>query len=362
MSEPRPLPRTSGEFETAFREHRINALVSVNLNTFWSITVLVVAFGLWDYYVDPRHWQTAFIVRLVGAALVTATGIFQRLPGKARWMPQMAKLRLIIAVVASLMAAAMLDTGFGYGVAGVAIIILTGPYVAIDARDLLKTNIVILALLLPLIAALRLAPFDAAGTIVFVVLAMLVSMLLGSVLETSYRQLFTLERELHRDARTDSLTGLDNRRAIQERGRNDVKLARRTSAPVSLILADFDNFKTINDRYGHEVGDAVLVKTAAILREHLRDSDAIGRWGGEEFVAVLPATHAAGAHSVAEKLRLAIAAAKFDDIPEPQTISLGVATSQGLDDPTLEWDLLIKEADQRLYRAKHEGRNRVVSS
>jgi diguanylate cyclase (GGDEF)-like protein len=212
------------------------------------------------------------------------------------------------------------------------------------------------------VVALSLDEFQAVGTIVFVLLSVIVSTLLGRVLEASNRRVFMLELEQHRDARTDPLTGLANRRAIQERGRNDAKLARRTGRPLSLVLADFDQFKNINDRYGHEAGDAVLVKTAALLRDQLRDSDAVGRWGGEEFVVLLPATDAEGAHGVAERIRIAIARARFDGIAEAQTISLGVATSQGLDDPSLEWDLLIKEADQRLYRAKHEGRNRVVSA
>ena len=346
---------------TDFREHRTSSLVSVNVNTFWSITILVLAFGLWDYYVDPVHWRRAFVVRAIGAVLVTATGIFQKLPGKARWMPQMAKVRLVVAVITSVIAAAMLDTGFGYGVAGLAVIILTGPYIAVESRDLLQTNVLILAILVPLILALGLPVFDMVGTTVFVVLAMLVSMLLSRVLEASNRRAFALERELHRDARTDALTGLDNRRAMQERGRSEAKLATRTGTPLSLILCDFDHFKSVNDKYGHEAGDAVLIKTAAVLRDQLRGSDAVGRWGGEEFIAVLPATDAAGAREVAEKLRNAIAMITFENVAESQTISAGVATSQALDDPALEWDLLIKEADQRLYRAKREGRNRVVS-
>ena len=355
------MPRSAAEFDAEFRESRIQTLISVNLNTFWSISIILLAFGLWDYYADPLHAPQSFAIRVIGSFLVTATGLIQNLPGRQRSLVLMAKMRLVIAAMTSIIAASLLDRGYGFGVAGLIVIFLTGPYVAIDSRDLLKTNIAGLVGVFVTMAVLSLDQFEVVGTIVFVLLSVIVSTLLGRVLEASNRRAFMLEIEQARDARTDSLTGLANRRAIQERGRNDVKLARRTGAPVSLILADFDNFKHINDEYGHEAGDEVLIKTAAILREQLRDSDALGRWGGEEFVAVLPATHAAGAQGVAEKLRNAIANAKFEDIDEPQTLSLGVATSQGLDDPTLEWDLLIKEADQRLYRAKHEGRNRVVS-
>jgi diguanylate cyclase (GGDEF)-like protein len=256
----------------------------------------------------------------------------------------------------------MLDTGYGYGVAGLVVIILTSPYIAIDSRDLLKGHVLLIALLMPVVVAVSPTRFDTIGTAVFVLLAIAVSSLLGRILETSHRRAFALELELQRDARTDSLTALANRRAMQERGRVELKLAKRTGVDVSVILCDLDRFKSINDRYGHEAGDAVLVKVAAVLKGALRESDALGRWGGEEFIALLPATHAAGGREVAERMRLAIEGIVFPGIAEKTTISLGVATSQEIGDPVDEWDLLIKEADRRLYRAKHLGRNMVVAT
>ena len=357
--------REAGSFapdlEARFRESRTNALIAVNLNTFWSIAIILLAFGAWDAYVDAAHWRSAFAVRMAGAVLVVASGFFQKLPGKDRYLPLMAKVRLVIAVIASAMAATMLDRGYGFGVAGLVVIILTGPYVAIDSRDLLRINLAVLIALVPVILIAPLTTFDKSGTIVFALLAVAVSTLLGRVLEASHRRAFLLEQEQHRDARTDALTGLANRRAMQERGRVELKLARRTNTPVSVILADLDHFKKINDKYGHEAGDAALMETAAVLRDALRESDALGRWGGEEFMAMLPATAAPGAREVAERMRVAIETMRFDGLKTGTTISLGVATSEEFDDPAMEWDLLVKEADQRLYRAKHEGRNRVVS-
>ena len=361
MTEPRRFPRTPSEFEAEFRESRIETLISVNLNTFWFTAIIVLAFGVWDYYADPVHWQRAFTVRAAGALFVAVSGLFQNLPGRARWLIPLSKARLVVAALTSIIAASLLDRGYGFGVAGLVVIFLTGPYVAIDSRDLMRTNFSALAATLVTMRILSLDQFDMIGTSVFLVLSLVVSTLLGSVLEASNRRAFTLELEQHRDARTDALTGLDNRRSMQERGRIEVRLAKRTGAPVSVILCDLDRFKSINDEHGHEAGDAALTQAAAILRASLRESDWLGRWGGEEFIAVLPATHAAGAHHVAEKMRAAIEQAAFERVPGGATISLGVATSQKIDDPTVEWDLLLKEADRRLYRAKHEGRNRVVS-
>jgi diguanylate cyclase (GGDEF)-like protein len=362
VAELRPLPRSAIEFEAEFRESRVQTLISLNLNTFWSIGIVIIAFGLWDYYADPVHSWRAFSVRLIGSVIVTATGLYQNLPGRARALLPLSKVRLVAAAISCIGAAALLDRGYGFGVAGLVVIVLTGPYSAIDSRDLLMTNVATLAGTVLTLFLLPIDRFAIVGTIVFLTLSIVASTLLGRILEASNRRAFTLEIEQLRDARTDHLTGLDNRRAMQERGRREVKLSARTGAPVSVILCDLDHFKNINDDHGHEAGDEALVKVARVLRAALRESDALGRWGGEEFIAVLPATDAAGARDVAERMRLAIEATRFEDLDDSATISLGVATSQDVSDPSLEWDLLIKEADQRLYRAKHEGRNRVVAS
>jgi diguanylate cyclase (GGDEF)-like protein len=352
---------TQREIDRAFRESRTNALISVNLNTFWSIAIILLGFGIWDAYVDPAHWRAAFVYRSVGAVIVIASGLFQKLPGKSHLLPVFAKIRLIIALVASAYAASMLDRGFGYGIAGLVVIISTGTYIAIDTRDLARINLLILLALTPVFLLVPVPTFDKIGGAVFVLLAVAASTLLGRVIEVSNRRAYALELELHRDARTDSLTGVENRRAMQERGRVELKRTNRSGDPVSVILCDLDHFKNINDEYGHEAGDAVLTRVAAVLRRALRESDALGRWGGEEFMAVLPGTDARGAADVAERMRAAIAETRFEGLAETMTISLGVASSEQFNDPAMEWDLLIKEADQRLYRAKREGRNRVIS-
>jgi diguanylate cyclase (GGDEF)-like protein len=298
---------------------------------------------------------------LIGAAVIAATGLFQQLPGRTHLLPLMAKIRLVISLVAATVAASTLDRGYGFAVAGVVAIILTGPYIAIDARDLLTTNLVALLALGIVMVAVSLDPLDMIGTTVFVLLAMAVSMLLGRVLEALNRRAFALELELQRDARTDALTGLDNRRAIQERAPLELKRARRAGVPVSLLLCDIDHFKSINDRYGHEAGDAVLRSVAATLRATVRETDLLGRWGGEEFLAVLVDADAGRAADVAERMRANVAATPLEGLPEPATISIGVSTRPHLEPVGDAWEALLKEADTHLYRAKSAGRNRVVT-
>ena len=357
----RAASRFEPQLEARFRAARSADLIALNIDTFWSIAVIVLAFGVWDIFVDPVHWADALRVRAAGAGVVVATGLFQKLPGKAHWMPLMARVRLVVAIVASIAAAATLDRGYGFGVAGVVAIILIGPYISIDTRDLLATNAAALAAVGIVMVWAPLEAFDVIGTIVFVLLAALVSTLLGRVLEASYRRAFTLELESHRDARTDALTGLDNRRAIQEKGPLELKRAQRIDAPVAVILCDIDHFKSINDRLGHEAGDAVLRVVADVLRAGLRETDLIGRWGGEEFIAVMLDADAVAARDVAERMRMAVAATAFDGLTEGATISFGVSSLRDFHSIPEAWEALLKKADEHLYRAKSEGRNRVVA-
>ena len=361
MTDPTPPanPATT-DLNDRFRESRSAGLAAVNTNTFWSIAVFLLGFAAWDAYADPAHWKTALRFRLLGAAVIVATGLFQKLPAKARWMPLMAKVRLVTAVITAALAATALDRGYGFAVAGVVAIILTGPYIALDTRDLLIMNMAALAALAVVMVARSLDPFDMIGTGIFMLLAVSVSMLLGRVLEASHRRAFALERELHRDARTDSLTGLDNRRAMEERGPLELKRAQRARVPVSIVVSDVDHFKGINDRHGHEAGDAVLCAVARTLRAALRETDLLSRWGGEEFMAVLVDADARRAAEIAERMRARVEAMPLA-IDEHATISLGVATGCDFEDVRTAWDALLKEADAHLYRAKAAGRNRVIS-
>jgi len=162
-------------------------------------------------------------------------------------------------------------------------------------------------------------------------------------------------QELRRLANTDGLTGIYNRSKIEQILTIEVLRSRRYKHPLSIIIADVDHFKIVNDTYGHTVGDVVLTGIASLMKQHVREVDTVGRWGGEEFLIVCPDTTAEGAKKLAEKLRKKIEKHHFREIGI-KTVSMGIAQI-GKDD----WDEdMIKHADKNLYKAKREGRNRVV--
>jgi diguanylate cyclase (GGDEF)-like protein len=170
-----------------------------------------------------------------------------------------------------------------------------------------------------------------------------------------------LHRMVERQAMVDSLTGLANRRSLEESLRSELARAARFSDSVCVVLADLDDFKQVNDQYGHAAGDEVLKAFAGALRKTVRESDVAGRWGGEEFAMVLSGTDAVGGARLAERARAAIEA---EQVKMPNgdlcavTASFGVAAFP----ESHELGEILAAADSALYAAKGQGKNRVVVS
>nr|WP_301003541.1 GGDEF domain-containing protein [Arsukibacterium sp.] len=168
------------------------------------------------------------------------------------------------------------------------------------------------------------------------------------------RALATQHRQLQRLSITDTLTGLYNRSKLDDILSQEIARSIRHQSPFSVILADLDFFKSINDNFGHMAGDQVLMSFAGIMLQHCRELDVAGRWGGEEFLIICPHTDISGAKLLAERIRAAVAEFEFAH-GKQLTVSLGVASFIRDDDA----NTILKRADDALYRAKGKGRNRV---
>ena len=175
-----------------------------------------------------------------------------------------------------------------------------------------------------------------------------------------------MQRRLEEQSVTDALTDLKNRRFFDERLHEEFRRAQRYGDYLALIMVDLDHFKSVNDRFGHQAGDAVLRDAAALIRGSLRDPDICARYGGEEFAVILPKTHMSGALAVAERIWRAIGAKEFaigpgEDGRLPRSIritaSIGVAFYPSKD--IHSGDLLLRFTDQALYQAKKSGRNSI---
>jgi diguanylate cyclase (GGDEF)-like protein len=183
---------------------------------------------------------------------------------------------------------------------------------------------------------------------------------LQDALEERERQLLEANERLRHMSQTDALTGLDNRRYLEERIDEMFEHARRLNEPFACVMCDLDRFKSVNDTYGHQAGDAVLKQFARILRHEVREIDRVGRYGGEEFMLLLPGTVLDAAVTFAERVRKEVEGHTFtfDGTQICRTASFGVSAWPH---PRIgNCDVLVRAADDALYVAKETGRNRVV--
>jgi diguanylate cyclase (GGDEF)-like protein len=165
-----------------------------------------------------------------------------------------------------------------------------------------------------------------------------------------------LHRLVEQQALVDGLTGLANRRACSEALQAEVARAERFGTPLSVVLADLDRFKEVNDTHGHAIGDEALWTFADVLRETMREADVAGRWGGEEFLLLLPGADEDGASQLAERVRARLSARRIAGAPDLRlTASFGVAEYV----PESGAERLVGAADRALYQAKRAGKNRV---
>jgi diguanylate cyclase (GGDEF)-like protein len=181
---------------------------------------------------------------------------------------------------------------------------------------------------------------------VFLVLAYLLAALRARLVEVSIQ------------ARTDPLTGLYNRRYLYERIEGELQRARRHDRPLTLVSIDVDDFKSINDHYGHATGDAVLCAVSDVLRHITREIDVAARTGGDEFVVLLIETNAVAGHEVATKLQAALHK-RIGDIGQTVTFSFGAVTFL---QPLATVDEMFRLVDAQLYSAKHLGKDRLVQT
>lgn len=187
---------------------------------------------------------------------------------------------------------------------------------------------------------------------IFVSLALIYPAVKGGRLVAKHYEQYL---EIKHISEHDYLTGIYNRQTITEELSREINRSERYGSTFSIILVDVDSFKATNDEFGHIAGDRLLVEISDLMRRTVRASDAIGRWGGEEFMVVCPQTDASGAFQLAETLRRVIECREFSNVGY-KTVSVGVAEYQADDD---EVDI-VGRADKGLYAAKNEGRNRII--
>lgn len=315
----------------------------------------VLLFSIWDFFIDPANALHAFVARLAFVMI----GMAACKPDFLQWSPMLRCHVLYWSYSgAVIVSASLLNDGLVYGLPGITACVFTLTVISVRFDTLLYVATPPLLLFAALSAA-KLPVTAFVNSIGLYIMSVFLACILLFVIRFFRCRALLLEHELTHLARHDALTGLYNRGYLIELANREVALAKRHGRPFAVLMLDIDYFKKVNDRYGHDAGDRVLKAVADISSQCLREIDHIGRFGGEEFVCVLPETTENDALICAERLRKSIEQLRVF-MPKAEigvSASIGVAIS---DPAHADWEAVLGEADVALYRAKEEGRDRVV--
>lgn len=346
------LPHFTPELEEQYRRKHESDMDEILPTIGPLFSLLVLLFALWDYLIDPENAPHSALVRVGFIAACFIAFRRSRLP----WTPsQRSEFIFCMQAFAIIVSQYFLKDGFVYGQVGAVCGMFILSIIASDKRAFVWSALPPMGLYVVL-TAIVLPRFEFLNGLLFYLLAFTIAF--ASMLIIRYLRLkaFYLESELAQRASHDSLTGLFNRGYLNELGIREISLAQRHGRPLAIAMLDIDHFKGINDTYGHDIGDLALKALAKTCRESVRQIDHVGRFGGEEFICIMPETTEPDALACAERLRENVEAMHIDT-PKGVvrfTISIGVA----LYSPEhMDWEGLVKDADTAMYRAKQDGRN-----
>lgn len=330
---------------------------------FFMTALIGTSHWVWDYVTDPIGAQNTIGFRLVFLSLIVYSYAFMHIKSR-RFLEFTSVLAGLLLLVNYVQILNLLHTGMVYGIGGF-VFFLFLPLLMFQGFSV-RVNIIstfMFAGFPQVLALMGIAHnFEHAQYAVLIWPAAIAMMLTHYAFVLNYRFRFDSEAALEFASNTDPLTGVSNRRHFMPMVRREIARSHRFKHPVSLIVLDIDNFKTINDFHGHSTGDAAICALANVCRKMARQIDFVARLGGDEFAILLLEVGIDDALTVANRIRDAIesTAIKSLDCEEVHfTVSIGVA-EQPQNNPSEEW--LIELADAAMYEAKASGRNCVVSS
>lgn len=316
------------------------------------LAAMLIVYTVWDLLLDPAHALQSGLARTLFAALA-AFAFWPVFPNwsahmRAAWAHWMLSSGVILA-------SAQLDGGLVQGVGGIVIGLFLVPFIANGSAHFARV-VAPPALLFAVCSAVSSSLPELLRGILLYGSAVAVAFVQMHIAVALRRHALSIETRLVWDATHDPLTGIHNRAWLTQEAAQAFSTARRYRTELVFAMLDIDHFKRVNDTYGHQTGDEVLKAVARTTQHVLRETDHVGRLGGEEFFCILPLATAGAALQCAERIRQAIAAL---DVPAREgavriTISIGLARIQ---DGHATWEDLLKQADEALYAAKASGRN-----
>ncbi len=352
LSSLRPLPSNEERELTQQHLQEIGQLLPLLGSGFG---LAIILFDVWDHLIDPSQALFTLMIR-VSLVLLGSIAYF---PTRLSWSAiERCGFIYWTHVSAIIISEYFIPNGFLYGLSGITACVFIVPIITYRIRVFL----LILSVPSLLFIYLLLQSKDhllITNSVMMYIFAVVFAGIILIVIRSFRQKNFLIEKKLLHLTRKDSLTNVNNRAYITELAENAFAIAQRHNRPLAVAMLDIDFFKKINDRYGHDVGDQVIRQLATTCIEELRQIDQFGRFGGEEFVCLLPETTAEEALQCMERLRLRVAQLLME---APQgsfgfTVSIGIAI---INEQHQNWNALLKDADVAMYQAKNNGRNQTV--
>lgn len=345
-----------------FKARRLRMVANANPVPLLWLACCLVLFNLWDRWMDASVAQSNLWLRLAAAGLlVGAYCLLRQRSWALRFAVWTYAAAFLVGEWSVAWAVLRIPGAFELGMPGLLLFPLALAYFPLGTWRFLLIN---------LVGASGMAlmcwqqPLDLNAVLNFFMLYAL-SVSIGAlalrVLRGQHLLLFKLEREHALSARTDVLTGLANRRSLEEHAAERLQAARAERRPVSVLMLDLDHFKRVNDEHGHDVGDLAFVHTARRLSQIIRGSDLLGRWGGEEFLAIIDGASLEIASQLAARCIAELVANPLT-LPSGASLALGISIGVAERHGDESLDALVKRADAALYQAKEAGRGTYRAS
>jgi diguanylate cyclase (GGDEF)-like protein len=360
------LGKFDPQLEKEYRDQKFLDTRIIAILVGFASTALAVGLWSWDWAIDPLAANRVLFSRLLLGAILICYPLSIVAGLKSKYLPWVFIFSALIAEGFFLHHLSRLETGLVYGIAGFMYWFILPIFMGLPYTPKITMYCFISAALIPnTLVPLGISPlFELIKFNALIWPTCAIGIFITLLLDQLYRRIFLYRHAAEVLAHFDSLTGIANRRHLMVTCESLLELCRRNGNPVSVIMLDIDHFKNINDNYGHFSGDIAISHVSDILKGSVRKSDFLGRYGGEEFIIILPETSMEETVQVAEKIRQKVEASPIKINAETTlniTLSAGVSGSYDTTQGILHQDIL-KWADDALYQAKRSGRNRVATA
>lgn len=358
-------PVFNSEMETAYLRSRCETMKHILLPGILPYCVPLLLFFFWDRTLDPDSGLITLYLRIAAVIIMLASAFLARLSRhhtQLLWLIGIMIGAGTISIAASLL---LVKQGYVYGYCGLLMFMTLSAYFALDRRHALAIYGPLAGIVMAIMGVAGLHGLLLWSNSVFLLMALVAAVMSAHFLDKTARQRYQIGHYLENIAQHDPLTKLSNRRAVYERSNALISESLIVRKPLAVLMVDIDHFKTINDTYGHEVGDEVLMDVAASISTASRETDVVARWGGEEFLVILPNTSLIDAKFFSERLCLQLSRHPIEAKCGGSiaiTVSIGVSGRDGLDNTEAQpLATMISEADKALYFCKRNGRNQVAA-